>query len=267
MSGERIVPENIKSLGEYFLYLKEIFIYNWCAKIIPSTGHCLDLGCGEGFGTQLLAPFVKEMVGIDINKKIIQRASNKYGGSNCHFEIYNGKILPFSDDTLDAVVSLHVIEHVKDDTHFVSEIYRVLKKDGIGIFTTPNRIMRLPPGVMPWNIFHVREYTPSELHKLLTTSFKEAEFFGLTAVDKVKQIEEARIRQNLKLISYDFFNLRRLLPLPISSLLIKVLHFIKGVEKKVDHSVYEKYKDPFSLYKVEKILDENVLDIIGICMK
>ena len=127
--------------------------------------------------------------------------------------------------------------------------------------------MRLPPGVMPWNIFHVREYTPSELHKLLTTSFKEAEFFGLTAVDKVKQIEEARIRQNLKLISYDFFNLRRLLPLPISSLLIKVLHFIKGVEKKVDHSVYEKYKDPFSLYKVEKILDENVLDIIGICMK
>ena len=75
MSGERIYPEEIKTLEEYLIYLKEVFIYTWCKEKISKDARCLDVGCGEGYGTKLLSSSAKETVGIDIDKKIIEKAS------------------------------------------------------------------------------------------------------------------------------------------------------------------------------------------------
>lgn len=45
--------------------------------------------------------------------------------------------LPFEDNSYDVVICNHVLEHIKDDTKAMSELYRVLKKGGYGIFQVP----------------------------------------------------------------------------------------------------------------------------------
>lgn len=50
--------------------------------------------------------------------------------------------LPFQDNTFDVVFCNHVLEHVTDDAKAMSELYRVLKPGGLGIFQIPQEIER-----------------------------------------------------------------------------------------------------------------------------
>lgn len=45
--------------------------------------------------------------------------------------------LPFADESFDIVFCNHVLEHIEDDWKAMSELYRVLKNDGWGIFQVP----------------------------------------------------------------------------------------------------------------------------------
>ena len=45
--------------------------------------------------------------------------------------------LPFEDNSFDLIFCNHVLEHIKDDHKAMSELYRVLKKGGMGIFQIP----------------------------------------------------------------------------------------------------------------------------------
>jgi len=272
MSGERILPEKIKTEGEFFIYLKEIFIYNWCSNILDDSICCLDMGCGDGYGTSLLSFHNRSLIGIDIDEKVVLRAQKRYGNYNCRFVRYNGWTIPFLDDTFDAVVSFHVIEHVRDDARFISEIYRVLKKSGIFILTTPNKIVRLPGGIKPWNVYHVREYSPSELRMVLARSFDKIDILGIKAYGEAKKVEDRRIRRNLRLVSYDILNLRRILPPFWVSSLLKFFYFIEGKTKKFtkkrDLSKY--LHDPTrlkSFYEINNKDIDNSLDIVALCQK
>jgi len=87
--------------------------------------------------------------------------------------------LPFYDNTFDIVTSTEVIEHFIEGEEFIKECYRVLKRHGYLLLTTPNRfrITALPRNMMYWlrrkkivpgpNPEHLREYTPKDLCKLV----------------------------------------------------------------------------------------------------
>ena len=45
--------------------------------------------------------------------------------------------LPFLDNSYDFILCNHVLEHINDDNKAMRELYRVLKKNGIGIFQVP----------------------------------------------------------------------------------------------------------------------------------
>ena len=45
--------------------------------------------------------------------------------------------LPFEDESFDVIFCNHVLEHIEDDTKAMSELYRVMKKGGWGIFQIP----------------------------------------------------------------------------------------------------------------------------------
>lgn len=57
----------------------------------------------------------------------------------------SGCALPVQDDSIDIVLCLDLIEHVKEDYKLVEEISRVLKRDGKVILTTPMRDKSLIP--------------------------------------------------------------------------------------------------------------------------
>jgi len=50
--------------------------------------------------------------------------------------------LPFGDDEFDMIFCNHVLEHIEDDHTAMSELYRVLKPGGMGIFQIPQDYSR-----------------------------------------------------------------------------------------------------------------------------
>jgi len=50
--------------------------------------------------------------------------------------------LPFEDNTYDVIFCNHVLEHVEDDAKAMQELFRVLKKGGMGIFQIPQDLSR-----------------------------------------------------------------------------------------------------------------------------
>jgi len=234
----RILPEGFKSKEEYLLYLRHLFPYDFAKDKLQKSSFVLDVGCGEGYGTDLLSKYVSRIIGIDVDRNIIKHASDKYKSKNCSFKTYDGIKIPYKDNTFNAVVSFQVVEHISDDAGYISEVYRVLKKNGIFIVTTPNRTYRLMPNQRPWNTSHIREYHHSGFEKLLKNKFSDVNVWGIRGNEEVQRIEIRRVRGILSGTP-------------------------KRIEKDTDFTKKYKITD---YHITEKHVDDN-LDLIGICKK
>jgi len=132
-------------------------------KHVPAQGLVLDIGCGLGD----LSQFVSEelgltTVGLDVDVETSILASNMTK-SLTKFEIvlYNGGNFPFKNEAFDLAYAHEVIEHVDDDVLFLSEVWRVLKKNGLFLVSTPNASKQ--PLNVALHSDHVRHYTKPEL--------------------------------------------------------------------------------------------------------
>lgn len=262
-NGERIIPEEFNSKEEYLLYLRHLFAYEFAKDKISENSFVLEVGCGEGYGTNLLSQRSGKIIGLDVEKDTIAHSSGKYEAENCLFRTYDGVKIPYEDNTFDTVISFQVIEHIQDDINYVSEIYRVLKRNGIFILTTPNRTNRLKPGQKPWNRFHIREYYPEELEKILSNKFYDVKIWGIRGNEEVERIEMVRIKQHINIISLDPLNIRKLIPKPLKKILKRINH--KEHSAKDDENFLNKY-DLKNYYIIKSDVRES-LDLLGICKK
>lgn len=266
-TGEQILPEKFESKEEYLLYLRHLFAYEFAKDKISENSFALEVGCGEGYGTSLLSQKVVKIIGLDVDINTIAHASKKYGSDNCVFKMYDGVKIPYEENTFDAVISFQVIEHIQDDINYVSEIYRVLKRNGIFILTTVNGIYRSKPGQKSWNRFHVREYCPHDLENILKNKFLDMKVWGIRGNHEVQRIEIERVKQRVSIISFDPLNLRKLIPESLTPLIIKILRKIthRNQGSKNDRDFLNKYsvKD----YYVIKTNVRDSLDLLGFCKK
>lgn len=144
-------------------------MYQLACEYCKKNDQILDLGCGLGWGANLLSG--KGMVkAIDIDKKTIQRARKRYfKNKKVKFIQADAINLSFKDQQFDIVVSIENIEHVKNWRKYVKEVKRVLKKDGLLFLTTPNRghlgkVLRKLIGLKTFkNRFHHHEFIEEEL--------------------------------------------------------------------------------------------------------
>lgn len=196
---ERIVPKDFKSREEYLLYLRHVFVYEVLRSRLKETDSVLEIGFGEGYGSNMISEFTKSVIGLDVNEDAVNFAQKKYGTSNCSFQKYDGGELPFEDKRFDSVISYQVIEHIDDDRSYLQQIHRVLRNGGTFYLTTPNRLHRLEPGQEPWNPFHVREYSPGQLQELLESVFPQVTIKGVNAEKEVRQIEIDRVKRGITL--------------------------------------------------------------------
>lgn len=100
-------------------------------------GEVLDLGCGDGTHASMVRKFFDgNIYAIDPSEEIIEQAKRNY--DNIFFKVASAYDLPYEDNFFDVVYAIDVIEHLKEPKKMLSEVRRVLKKDGIVIFQTPN---------------------------------------------------------------------------------------------------------------------------------
>ncbi len=193
---ERALPAFTgQSIEDYLVYLKQVALYEW------ATGFCagkvvLDLGCGEGYGSQSLAGKARFVVAADHDVEAVVHAASKYAQDNLAFVVCDAERLPFRNNGFDTVVSFEVIEHVENVAALLKEIRRVRGAGGPTLISTPNRRLRLLPFQKPWNRYHRREYDDVGLNRVLAREFRHVELRGVVATPQIMAIERRRVRQS-----------------------------------------------------------------------
>jgi SAM-dependent methyltransferase len=105
----------------------------------------LDIGCSTGYQSRYYGQFFRCVHGVDIDEKAVRHAANVNSSQNVVFQVQDCMNLSFAEATFDVVMCTHVYEHVPDAGKLISEIYRVLKPEGICYFAAGNRLMYLEP--------------------------------------------------------------------------------------------------------------------------
>lgn len=129
----------------------------------------LDLACGTGYGSTLLAGAGAIVTGLDISSEAIKIARARYQRDGVKFIIGSCYDLPFEDGAFDVVVANEMIEHVDQHDTLLGEVKRVLAEDGLFLISTPNKPVYNK--YKPPNVFHISEMEIPEFQTLLSRYF------------------------------------------------------------------------------------------------
>ena len=128
--------------------------YKWVAGKFENK-KVLDISCGTGYGSELLALNGNEVIGIDISAEAVEYAQKHF--KKATFHVGNAEDLSvYSDNSIDGVVSFETIEHLNHPEKFISEVRRVLKRGGKFYGSVPRELDN--PQFREHNIFHKNFY-------------------------------------------------------------------------------------------------------------
>jgi O-antigen biosynthesis protein len=137
----------------------------------------LDIACGEGYGSDLLARVALDVIGVDIDTAVVRHAHATYSRPNLTFVAGTCAAFPLADRSVDVVVSFETLEHHDQHDAMMREIKRVLRPDGLLIISSPDR--REYSDVPNYrNPFHVRELYRDEFTQLLSAHFQHVGLIG-----------------------------------------------------------------------------------------
>ncbi len=210
LTGERTLPDVPE---ENYWFRRHLVVYEWIAARVGGL-RAIDMACGEGYGSEVLARSAASVVGVDANPEAHAHASARYRRPNLRFE--RDLIETFAQPA-DAVVFLQTIEHLQDPgaalEHFrglveggggaggdeglavrrANDAEREGRAPGGVVFvSTPNVLTLAPKGAPrsdnPW---HVHEYRAAEFEELCRGHFSSVALFGLFHARKLRAHELA----------------------------------------------------------------------------
>ena len=133
---------------------------------VDKSSYLLDLCCGNGLLTNIMAGKCASVVGLDISAEMLKRAeilSQKYEVSNIKYIQGVAAVLPFEDDTFDATFcmsSFQLFSSYSMAELVLKELVRVTKPTGrvvVGEIPWKGTL-----GYMIWNLIRVRGYVESD---------------------------------------------------------------------------------------------------------
>ncbi len=120
----------INSFKTYFrAILKKLQDKNLPGRLI------VDIGSGPGVFLNEAKKLGFRVMGVDLSREASLTARSKYG-----IKVWLGEFekLKISPDTIDIITCFQTLEHMKNPQKFLKTAYRMLKRGGILLITTPN---------------------------------------------------------------------------------------------------------------------------------
>lgn len=130
------------------------------ARPYCSNKRVLDIACGEGYGSHLLARWgAAEVVGVDVSPEALQAANAHFSGERVSFVQSEGESLldKFEVESFDLIVSFETIEHVSDPVTFLGNLKRLVRPGGFIAISCPNDWWYFPTEEEK-NPYHLRKY-------------------------------------------------------------------------------------------------------------
>ncbi|MBN1830334.1 MAG: methyltransferase domain-containing protein [Deltaproteobacteria bacterium] len=172
-TGERFLPW----LDESMIHYEHLHRYAF-ARTFAAGKDVLDVACGEGYGSAMLAETASSVLGLDIDGEAVIHASASYIQDNLAFIEGAMTAAPIREERLfDVIVCFEALEHIDDHEAFMKEAARLLKPEGVLIVSTPNKKV-YSDGPSYSNPYHLRELYLEEFKELLSRYFSQAHFFG-----------------------------------------------------------------------------------------
>jgi len=204
-TGERVIPEMPEMR---VTFIQSLAAYEY-ALTKAANARVIDAGCGEGYGSALLADRAAFVLGLDQSAEAAAWAAGKYGTSDrLGFAAADVTALPVADATVDLVCCFQVIEHLPDPAAFLAEVRRALAPGGVLVLTTPNLLVA---GARP-NPHHVQDFSPTALEATLRTIFDDVELLGIFGSDAVSSYRAKNDSVVSKIVRLDVLGLHRRIP-------------------------------------------------------
>jgi SAM-dependent methyltransferase len=185
LTGERTLPDIPE---ENYWFRRHLVVYEWIAARVQGLT-VIDMACGEGYGSEVLARRASSVVGVDANPEAHEHARLRYRQPNLRFARDLVETFP---EPADAVVFLQTIEHVQDAPAILEHFHRLVGESGVAYVSTPNVLTLAPKGAdrsdNPW---HVHEYRANEFRELCEGTFGRVEMYGLFHARKLRMHEIA----------------------------------------------------------------------------
>jgi SAM-dependent methyltransferase len=180
LTGERTLPDVPE---ENYWFRRHLAVYEWIAAGVAGL-RVIDMACGEGYGSDVLAGTAASVVGVDANPEAYEHARLRYRRANLRFARDLVETFP---EPADAVVFLQTIEHVQDADAVLRHFRELVGETGVVFVSTPNVLTLAPKGAEhsdnPW---HVHEYRCGEFDELCRRTFGSVEMHGLFHARKLR---------------------------------------------------------------------------------
>jgi len=256
----RISVERTKteSKSSYYFYQHQK-AYSFCERFVKGK-NILEIGSGSGYGTNRLARNAKSIIAIDKDKASIKNSKKKYNSANinfisCKIENY------FSNEKFDVIISLQVIEHLKNPEILLEKIHHLLEKNGVFIISTPNRLTQS----YKENPYHYKEYSSKELFYMLSRHFREIDLYGLFGDTSIIKREEKRKRYISSSWKKCIITLIKFIPRKYKQFIFDVSSFFirEIIDRKLNGTTSITEKN----FKIFKNKTKDSLDIIAVSKK
>ncbi len=154
--------------------------YAFISRMLKGKKQVLEIGCGDGFATPLVAASVEQLTAFEIDTRYVQNNTKRMKKiNNIHFEYFN-ICMSKPKKTFDAIYSVDVIEHLDPvlTDAFIKNAVDALHSDGIYIVGTPNITAQVYASAQS-RIQHINLFGHQRLTKALEKYFQNVFLFSM----------------------------------------------------------------------------------------
>lgn len=165
--------------------------------LIEDNQHILEIGHGNAGHLKSLLSLAQDLkyTGVDISETMHNEAKklNTEFQTKADFVLYEGKKLPFGDQTFDKIFTVNTVYFWENPVEFLNEIYRVLKDNGTFVLTFGQRdfMEKLPFTAYDFTLYNndeMEELVSKSHFKRMKTSEKEEEIKSKTGNETIQRI-------------------------------------------------------------------------------